>query len=125
MRDLSIDIIAERYKEGLREFYNNKKASFSRFYHGPCILFHYDTIKLLRDFQPDVKGYAATLSPLAVTNDGAHLWQIGPYITWYQSPFVHFRLEYNHQDGEHMGPAEKKIILQCIFAAGPHKHERY
>jgi len=80
-------------------------------------------------FEPDAKPYAASdpvnLSPLAVTEDGAYRWQVGPYITWHQSPFVHFRAEVNHQDGDGTGPEEDVVWLQCIFAAGPHKHERY
>ena len=80
-------------------------------------------------FKPEVKPYASAqtvnLAPLAVTEDGAYRWQVGPYITWCQSPFVHFRAEYNHQDGEGTGPEEDVFWLQCIFAAGPHKHERY
>ncbi len=80
-------------------------------------------------FEPDLKSYADTadapLSPLAVTEENAYRWQVSPYITWHQSPFVHFRAEYNHQDGKGTGPEEKVVWLQCIFAAGPHKHERY
>lgn len=80
-------------------------------------------------FEPDVKGYAnseaVSFSPLAVTEDGANRWQVSPYITWYQSPFVHFRAEYNHQEGDGTGADEDVLWLQCIFAAGPHKHERY
>jgi hypothetical protein len=85
-------------------------------------------------FVPDVKDYAeyasdtgtsVLLSPLAVAEDDSYRWQVGPYITWYQSPFVHFRAEYNHQDGDGTGPEENVVWLQCIFAAGPHKHERY
>ena len=78
-------------------------------------------------FEPDHKGYAdlGGLAPLAVTSGGARRWQIGPYVTWYQSPFVHVRLEYNHIDGDDMGPPEDVLMLQTIFAAGPHKHERY
>ena len=80
-------------------------------------------------FEPDVKGYAGadalSFAPLAVTEDGADRWQVSPYITWHQSPFVHFRAEYNHQDGSGTGPEENVVWLQCIFAAGPHKHERY
>ncbi len=85
-------------------------------------------------FVPDVKDYAdytsdagiaVSLSPLAVTDDDSYRWQAGPYITWYQSPFVHYRVEYNHQDGDGTGPEENVVWLQCIFAAGPHKHERY
>jgi hypothetical protein len=85
-------------------------------------------------FVPDVKDYAdyttadgisCSLAPLAVTEDDSCRWQVGPYITWYQSPFVHFRAEYNHTDGDGTGPEEDVAWLQCIFAAGPHKHERY
>jgi hypothetical protein len=80
-------------------------------------------------FKPDTKTYAeedtANIAPLAVTVDGADRWQIGPYITWNQSPFVHFRAEYDHQDGSGTGPKADIFWLQCIFAAGPHKHDRY
>ncbi len=85
-------------------------------------------------FVPDVAGYAdyittdgisCSLAPLAVTEDDSYRWQASPYITWYQSPFVHYRVEYNHQDGDGTGPEENVVWLQCIFAAGPHKHERY
>jgi hypothetical protein len=79
-------------------------------------------------FQPDSKGYAVPasgLAPLAVSGSGACRWQIGPYITWHQSPFVKYRLEYNHVDGSGMGDPEDVVMLQVIFAAGPHKHERY
>ncbi len=85
-------------------------------------------------FVPAVKDYAeytsdagnaVSLSPLAVVEDDSYRWQVGPYITWHQSPFVHFRAEYNHQDGNGTGPEENVVWLQCIFAAGPHKHERY
>ena len=81
-------------------------------------------------FVPDTKSYASnpnwtSLSPLAVTGDNPYLWQIGPYITWQQSPFVKFRLEYNHSDGKGIDNPEDIIWFQCIFSAGPHKHERY
>jgi len=81
-------------------------------------------------YVPDTKSYAnysgcTSLSPLAVTGDNPYLWQIGPYITWQQSPFVKFRLEYNHSNGKGIENPEDVIWLQAIFAAGPHKHERY
>ena len=79
-------------------------------------------------FQPDSKGYAVPdsgLAPLAVLKSNACRWQIGPYITWHQSPFVKLRLEYNHVDGSGMEDSEDVVMLQAIFAAGPHKHERY
>jgi hypothetical protein len=78
-------------------------------------------------FAPDSKAYAGEIggdmAPLVVGGDGGESWQACPYITWNQSPFVHFRAEYDYQDGD--GPDENTIWLQCIFAAGPHKHERY
>mgnify|MGYP000330089852 CR=1 FL=1 len=77
-------------------------------------------------FRPDSKGYAdSTLSPLAVTGDNPYMWQIGPYITWWQSPFVKFRVEYNHAQGSGIDVPRDVIWLQAVFAAGPHKHERY
>jgi len=75
-------------------------------------------------FVPEVMS-TDVFSPLAVTEDDAYRWQFGPYVTWHQSPFVHFRAEFNHVDGEGTGAEENVLWLQCIFAAGPHKHERY
>ena len=80
-------------------------------------------------FVPDQKDYAASapasLASVVASEGGADRWQVSPYLTWNQSPFVHFRAEYDHQDGEGTGPEENVVWLQCIFAAGPHKHERY
>ncbi len=77
-------------------------------------------------YEPDFKPYAdATLSPLAVATVEAKREQVVLYYTWFQSPFVKYRLELDHEYGDHMGADENRIILQCIFAAGPHKHERY
>ena len=81
-------------------------------------------------FVPDTKSYAnlsrgLSLSPLAVTADNPYLWQVCPYITWWQSPFVKFRLEYNNSGGKGISNTEDVIWLQAVFAAGPHKHDRY
>jgi len=80
-------------------------------------------------FVPDTKPYEVFAAPglpgQSVTSADAYRWQVGPYLTWNQSPFVHFRLEYNFQDGSGTGPSENTLWLQCIFAAGPHKHDRY
>lgn len=79
-------------------------------------------------YRPDVKSYAnlqgLSLSPLAVTVPGARQWQISPYITWWQSPWVKWRLEYDHRWGKGL-PDDDRLLVQCTFAAGPHKHERY
>jgi len=80
-------------------------------------------------YMPDDKDYAnvsgLSLAPLAYVDEDAHQWQISPYITWWQSPFVKFRLEYNHLDGQNFAEPEDRIMLQAVFAVGPHKHERY
>ena len=80
-------------------------------------------------YRPEVKGYASTvdlsLSPLAVTEDGAHRWLGALYLTWWQSPFVKYRVQYEHEDGAGTGDPVDRVVFQCVFAAGPHKHERY
>jgi hypothetical protein len=81
-------------------------------------------------YVPDTKSYAnltdsLSLSPLAVTFDNPHSFQITPYITWWQSPFVKFRVEYDYNDSKGLDFPEHVVWLQCVFAAGPHKHERY
>jgi len=79
-------------------------------------------------YKPDDKDYAdmsgLSLAPLAYVED-TYQWQVSPYVTWWQSPFVKFRLEYDHLDGKSLSEAEDRIMLQAIFAVGPHKHERY
>jgi len=81
-------------------------------------------------YVPDTKSYAqnpnwTSLSPLAVTRDNPYLWQISPYITWWQSPFVKFRLQYDYSNGKGIENPEHVFWLQTVFAVGPHKHERY
>jgi hypothetical protein len=80
-------------------------------------------------YEPDAKSYAAvpglSLAPLAVTECGARQWLFAPYVTWWQSPWVRWRLEWDHLDNKGMGADEDVLYLQCTYAAGPHKHERY
>ncbi len=70
-------------------------------------------------------------------------WDAVPYLTFWQSEFVYFRLEYQHgQDipctawrepnarlagyEEIVGRrTDNRVLLQVDFAAGPHKHEKY
>jgi len=62
--------------------------------------------------------------PFAVDNDNMLLWQVVAYLTWWQSPWVKARFQLAHLDGDGQTP-EQRLILQFVFAAGPHKHERY
>jgi hypothetical protein len=78
-------------------------------------------------FRPDSKGYAALDSWLAphAFPEQVEQWQIGPYVTWVQSPWVRWRIEYNHLEPGDLFEPEDIIYFQLVFAAGPHKHERY
>jgi hypothetical protein len=80
-------------------------------------------------YEPDSKDYAEmddlSLVPLAYNSNDPYRWQIGPYITWWQSDWVRFRGEYDYAWGEGMDSDEHVLWFQATFAAGPHKHERY
>jgi hypothetical protein len=70
-------------------------------------------------------------------------WDIVPYLTFWQSEFVYFRLEVQHgrdipyttwekpaarqADYEEVigRRTDNRVLLQIDFAAGPHKHEKY
>lgn len=62
--------------------------------------------------------------PFAPDNDDKLIWQGVGYATWWQSPWVKFRLQYAHRWGDEI-PDLDQLVLQVVFAAGPHKHERY
>ncbi len=80
-------------------------------------------------YQPATKKYADTpglsLYPHAVAADNAYRWAVCPYVTWQTTHFMKWRLEYNHEDGKGMESPDDRLILQCVFAVGPHKHDRY
>ncbi len=59
-----------------------------------------------------------------VDNDDKYTWGVSPYITWWQSPWVRLRLEYDHIRWAE-GETDHRAILQFTVSAGPHKHERY
>lgn len=50
--------------------------------------------------------------------------QFVPSVTWWQSEWVRLRLQYNYvkPDG---GQTNHTLLLQVVWAAGPHKHESY
>ncbi len=78
-------------------------------------------------YVPDTKDYvvmAPWLAPHAFPFDVTQ-WQLAPYITWQQSPWVRWRIEFNHLDSGKVAEPEDTLYFQVIFAAGPHKHERY
>jgi len=78
-------------------------------------------------FKADSKSWAVDglAAPLAFTASRPQRFLVAPYVTWWQSPWVRVRLEFNYADGRGMDPREYAVLLQIVFAAGPHKHERY
>ena len=81
-------------------------------------------------FQPDVKDYASfdsvlPMAPLAVVASDANRHLAGAWLTWWQSPFVKFRGGYTYETTEAEDSDVHSVTFQMVFAAGPHKHERY
>lgn len=58
---------------------------------------------------------------------GTHdwFWQVSPYITIWQSHFAFFRLQYNATWESGRRDPIHSAMFQTVFAAGPHKHEKY
>ncbi len=51
-------------------------------------------------------------------------WRFTPSVTWWQSEFVFLRLEGEHRDSDLEG-TRNQLLLQAVWAMGPHKHETY
>ncbi len=62
--------------------------------------------------------------PFDTDNQGHYLWQVAPYVNYKPSEFVRLHLEYDLLDGD-LRPRDHRVLLQVVFAAGPHKHDRY
>jgi len=63
--------------------------------------------------------------PFMQNNSDLYLYQVVPYITWWQSPWVRMRLQFNHLNGKELADADNIMRLQVTWAIGPHKHDRY
>ncbi len=63
--------------------------------------------------------------PFTIHNSDSYIYQVVPYITWWQSHWMRFRLQYNYKNGSAFSDADHIVRLQLTWAAGPHKHERY
>jgi hypothetical protein len=87
--------------------------------------YSYAQLKPIRNWYFGVRGDLT--QTFALDNQGEYTWGVIPYITWWQSPWVRFRLEYDYidwADGKGWEP-EHRVLLQTTFSVGPHKHERY
>ena len=93
-------------------------------------VYSYFDFKLSEQFFVGIRGDVALPT---VRSKTSYAWDIVPYITFWQSEFVYFRLEYAHEakvpecypDGNLFYRTDDRIMLQVNFAAGPHKHEKY
>lgn len=56
-------------------------------------------------------------------DDSKVVWGVSPYITWYWSEFLRFRLEYQHKDGD--TPAEDNLYFQLTWVFGAHPPHPY
>jgi len=56
-------------------------------------------------------------------DDAQEAWGITPYVSWYWSEFLRWRLSYQHRDGDR--PAEDVVYLQCTFIFGSHTPHPY
>ena len=63
--------------------------------------------------------------PFTQNNSSDYLYQLVPYLTWWQSHWVRWRLQYNMLNGNRFDKPDHIIRLQLTWAVGPHKHERY
>jgi hypothetical protein len=52
-----------------------------------------------------------------------HTWAVSPYVSWYWSEFLRFRLEYQHKDGD--VPNENTLYLQATWIFGAHPPHPY
>ncbi len=63
--------------------------------------------------------------PLRADNSGDYQYQWVPYLTWWQSHWARFRMEYSAGGGRNIAAPPSLWRLQLTWAIGPHKHERY
>ena len=63
--------------------------------------------------------------PLETGNNGQYLWKIVPYLTFWQSEYVYFRLEFSHLAGKNLEVKDNRMTMQLNWSVGPHRHERY
>jgi hypothetical protein len=69
---------------------------------------------------------ADAVEPLAVP--GGRTWALVPALTWWQSEWVYLRLEGQHVRDALAGGGHdvtNRLVLQAVWAIGPHKHETY
>lgn len=56
-------------------------------------------------------------------DDDREVWAVSPYVSWYWSEFLRFRLEYQHRGGD--VKEEDLLFFQCTFIFGAHPPHPY
>lgn len=56
-------------------------------------------------------------------DDKQEVWGVSPYISWYWSEFLRFRVEYQHKGGD--AKEEDTLFFQCTFIYGAHPPHPY
>ncbi len=85
--------------------------------------YSYLDYRLGRRFIAGIRGDYA--QPPALENNDQFIWKVIPYITFWQSEFVYFRLQFSHQQGKNLEAKDNRFTLQLNWSLGPHKHEKY
>ncbi len=85
--------------------------------------FSYLDYRLSRRIIIGIRGDIA--QPPVPDNSNRYLYQVVPYLTFWQSEFVFLRLQFNHLQGHNLDEKDNRFVLQIDWAVGPHKHERY
>jgi hypothetical protein len=57
------------------------------------------------------------------TDSSQEVWGVSPYVSWYWSEFLRFRLEYQHKDGD--VPSEDNLFFQATWIFGAHPPHPY
>jgi hypothetical protein len=64
----------------------------------------------------------------SLTVDGAHEWAVVPNLTWWQSEWVYLRAEWQRSTtpvAAGLRERSSRLVLQAVWAIGPHKHETF
>jgi hypothetical protein len=56
-------------------------------------------------------------------DDSQEVWGISPYVSWYWSEFLRFRIEYQHRTGD--TPSENTVFFQATWLFGAHPPHPY
>jgi hypothetical protein len=94
------------------------------------VIQHYSGAFVSAQYQVTRRIFAGTrfdwVEPLTVPD--RHTWAVVPSLTWWQSEWVYLRLEGQYQRDALLGGGyanNNRVVLQTVWAIGPHKHENY